>query len=238
MLINETHGSCLAPPSNFTQSVRLELRSYDVDDTVVTNFDHYYEFVPDFELHKLDPDFIMLPDHPSIVNIIGTNFNRSHSYTLVMKDFEQDISIKDSSFPCKYINDIQLQVDLKGIETVRSRKYLVYLSVEGNDQLNKYYASYLYLVMNPIIRTIGDPVIDRDTLTLNYISVQGSNVIITDKALSCIWSLNTTLTQDIVETASNILSTDHMKNGSHSVIDCIVPNSLIKSGGNVPTVTL
>ena len=80
--------------------------------------------------------------------------------------------------------------------------------------------------------------IDRDTLSHNYVSLEAINVIISGKPLSCLWSLNTTLTQTIAVTASNIIETQTTKNGTLSYIDCLIPNQLITSGANIPIVSL
>lgn len=123
----------MTPPTRFAQSVRLSLKSYDIDDTVVTNFDHFFTFMADFELHKLDPEFILYPDHPSQIKLVGFNFNQSHNYTLVLTDVFSDIKIDQFTYPAKFELDILLTVDIAGIKTKRNRKLRAELKVEGND---------------------------------------------------------------------------------------------------------
>lgn len=59
-MVNATHGNCLTPYTLFTQSVNLRVISTDIEHTIITNHDTYYEFIADFEFHRLEPEIIML----------------------------------------------------------------------------------------------------------------------------------------------------------------------------------
>lgn len=82
-MTNHTHGECLVPPSLYIQSVRLRLVSNDIENPVQTNYDHYFDYIADFEMHLVNPEFLNMTE-TQIMTITGMNFNSSHSYTVVM----------------------------------------------------------------------------------------------------------------------------------------------------------
>jgi|LauGreDrversion4_2_1035121.scaffolds.fasta_scaffold12415_1 hypothetical protein len=57
-MINSTTGSCLVPPSNYTQIVRVTLISRDLTITSLTHFASDYEYYDDFELHSMSPEYL------------------------------------------------------------------------------------------------------------------------------------------------------------------------------------
>ena len=84
-MTNQTHGGCLAPPSLFIQAVRLRLFSADIDNLVQTNYDHYFDYIADFQMTSVYPEFMITE---TLITITGKNFNSSHSYSVVMNSTE------------------------------------------------------------------------------------------------------------------------------------------------------
>ena len=67
--------------------MRLRLISTDVRVTVMTHFDHFFDYIADFEFLSIEPEFHLLraEDTYKEVTLIGRNFNRSHSYVAVLR---------------------------------------------------------------------------------------------------------------------------------------------------------
>lgn len=94
------------------------------------------------------------------------------------------------------------------------------------------------MVVNPSIRVVNETALLRQQSAISYVRLKGHNVVIEDKPISCIWSLNTTLITEIVTTHAQVISTQECSDGAVSEIDCLVPSEKIGYGGQRPMVSL